>query len=155
MYTHEARTFEARARPPRRKQKGQGCKQEDASLQKAMFSRSRGLAPLERSSLSLSLSLFSRACIRGSPSMYPLYFSCFLLGPRSLGMAMSVLHFLYLAAPFPWNVGNVWFTFSLCVIALCMMHVYIYMPTLVWVIVHFVWWTLMAMWATLSSHKSS
>ena len=82
-----------------------------------MFSRLRGLAPAEWSSLSLSLSLFSRACI-GSPSMYLFYFSYLLLRPRSLGMAMFVLHFLYLAGPYPRNFGNVWFTFSVCVIAL-------------------------------------
>ena len=58
--------------------------------------------------------------------MYLLLFSCFLLKPCSLGMAMSDLHFLYFSGPYPWKVGNVWFTFPLCVIALCMMHVYIY-----------------------------
>ena len=50
--------------------------------------------------------------------MYLFYFSYLLLRPRSLGMAMSVLHFLYLAGPYPRNFGNVWFTFSVCVIAL-------------------------------------
>ena len=39
---------------------------------------------------------------------------------------MSILHFLYFAEPYPWNVGNVYFTFMLCVITLCMMYVYIY-----------------------------
>ena len=58
--------------------------------------------------------------------MYPLLFSYSLLRPCSLGMAMSILHFLYFAGPYPWNVGNVWFTFLLCVIALCIMYVYIY-----------------------------
>jgi len=52
-------------------------------------------------------------------------------------MAMSILHLLYFAGPYPWNVGNVYFTFLLYVIALCMMYVYIYMPAYVWVIVHF------------------
>ena len=74
-----------------------------------------------------------------------------------LGMAMSVLHFLYLTEPCPWNVGNVCFTFLLCGIALCMMYVciyiYIYMPACVWLIVHFVWWTLMVKRATLADHK--
>ena len=37
---------------------------------------------------------------------------------------MSVLHFLYLTRPYPWNVGNVYFTFLLCVTALCMIYVY-------------------------------
>ena len=90
-----------------------------------MFSKLGGLAPLERSSLSLSLSLFSKACIR-VPLHVPLLFSYFLLVPHSLGMAMSVLHFLYLVGPYPWNIGNVWFIFLLYVIALCMMHVYIH-----------------------------
>ena len=80
--------------PPKREQKGQGCKQNGASPQREMFSKLGGLAPLERSSLSLSLSLFSKACIR-VPLHVPLLFSYFLLVPHSLGMAMSVLHFLY------------------------------------------------------------
>ena len=45
---------------------------------------------------------------------------------------MSVLHFLYLAGPYPWNVGNVWFTFTLCVITLCMMYVYLYLLVYGW-----------------------
>ena len=40
-----------------------------------------------------------------------------------LGFGNSVLHFLYLDGPYLWNVGNVCFTFLLCVIALCMMYV--------------------------------
>ena len=47
-------------------------------------------------------------------------------------MAMFVLHFLYLVGPCPWNVGNVCFTFLLCVIALCMMYVYLYMLVYGW-----------------------
>ena len=39
------------------------------------------------------------------------FFSCTLIGSSSLGMAMSDLSFLYLARPYPWNVGNVWFIF--------------------------------------------
>ena len=34
-------------------------------------------------------------------------------------------------------------------------YIYIYLLACVWVIVHFVWWTLVAMWATLSSHECS
>jgi len=41
-------------------------------------------------------------------------------------MTMSVLYFLYLIGPYTWNVGNVYFTFLLCVIALRMMYVYLY-----------------------------
>ena len=59
--------------------------------------------------------------------MYSLLFSCSLLGPHFLGMAMSVLHFLYLARKYLWNVGNVWFTFLLYMIVLCMMYVYLYL----------------------------
>ena len=44
MYTFGARTFRARAQPPRRKQQGQGRKQEDASPKREMFSRLGGLA---------------------------------------------------------------------------------------------------------------
>ena len=43
MYIHGARTFGAKARFPRRKQKGCGCKHIDIS-QAVMFSRFRGLA---------------------------------------------------------------------------------------------------------------
>ena len=45
MYTHGVRTHGARARCPRCKQKGRGCKHVDIS-QVAMFSRFRGLASL-------------------------------------------------------------------------------------------------------------
>ena len=62
-------------------------KGKDASPQRAMFSRLGGFPPIERSSLSLFLSLFSRAVL-GSPSMYPILFPCSLLGLRSLGLAM-------------------------------------------------------------------
>ena len=70
-------------------------------------------------------------CIRVS---FPctLYHSCTLFGLRSLGMAMSVLYFLYLAWPYPWDVGNVCFTFLLYVITLYMMYVYLYMLMCGW-----------------------
>ena len=58
--------------------------------------------------------------------MYPILFSCSLLGPHFLGMTVSVLHFLYLTGPYPWNIGKVWFIFPLCVVALCMMYVCVY-----------------------------
>ena len=63
---------------------------------------------------------------QGSLSPCTLSFSCSLLGSHSLGMTMSVLHFLYVAWPYPWNVGNVCFTFLLCVIVLYMMYVCMY-----------------------------
>ena len=40
--------------------------------------------------------------------MYHLLFSCILLGPHFLGMAMSILLFLYLAGPYPCNISNVY-----------------------------------------------
>ena len=43
MYTYGARKYGARARSPRRKQKGRGCEHKDIS-QAVMFSRFRGLA---------------------------------------------------------------------------------------------------------------
>ena len=43
-----------------------------------------------------------------------------------MGMAMFVLHFSYLTGPYPWNVGNICFTFLLYVIALCVMYVCMY-----------------------------
>ena len=60
------------------------------------------------------------------------YHSCTLFGMHSLGMAMSVLYFLYLAWPYPWDIGNVCFTFLLCVITLYMMYVYLYMLVCGW-----------------------
>ena len=62
----------------------------------------------------------------GSPFLCTLYISYTLLGPCSLGMAMSILYFLYLTGPYPWDVGNVCFTFLLCVMALCKIYIYIY-----------------------------
>ena len=77
MYTHGARTLGAWVRPPRREQKVQECKQEEASPQRAMISELGGLAPPKRSSLSLSLSPFSRACIRVSIQVPPFIFLLF------------------------------------------------------------------------------
>ena len=59
----------AMVRPPRRKRKGHGCKQEDASPQRAMFSRLGGLALLKWFSLSLFVSHFFRACLHTSTCM--------------------------------------------------------------------------------------
>ena len=61
----------------------------DANPQRAMFSRLGGLATLEWSPLSLSLSLFlslslslfSRVCIRAPPPCTPFYFLCSLFVP--------------------------------------------------------------------------
>ena len=77
------------------------------------------------------MSLFSRACIR-VPLHVSLLLFLLLLGLRSLGMAMFVLHFLYLARLYTWNVGNVWFTFLFYVIVFCMMNVYLYMLVYGW-----------------------
>ena len=41
-------------------------------------------------------------------------------------MEMLVSYFLYLAGPYLWDVDNVCFTFLLCVMALCMMYVCVY-----------------------------
>ena len=131
MYTQGARILGARVRLPRCKQKGQGWKQKDASPQRAMIRRLWGLASLKWFSLSLSLSLFSRAYIRVPIHESPFTF-LHLAWANSMGMAMFVLHFLYLARPYPWNVGNVWFTFPLCVITLCMMYVYLYLLVYGW-----------------------
>ena len=51
----------------------------------------------------------------GFPLSLYLYLSYSLLGPHSLSKAMFVLHFLYLARSYLWNVGNVRLTF----LALC------------------------------------
>ena len=77
-------------------------KGKDVSPKRDMFIKLGGLAPPEWFSLSLSLLAFSLEHVLGFPSMYPLYyFSCFLPRSCSLGMAMSVLHFLYLAGLYP------------------------------------------------------
>ena len=108
MYTHGARMLGAWVRPPSCEQKVQECKQEEASLQRAMISELGGLAPPKRSPLSLSLSPFSRACIRVPPPCttfyFPascldhiswvwqclFYFSCTLLGHTLVIVAMSI-----------------------------------------------------------------
>ena len=54
-------------------------------------------------------------------------------------MAMSDLSFLYLARPYPWNVGNVWFLFP--ALYACIVHdvyVCVCVFAFLWVIVHFV-----------------
>ena len=94
---------------------------------KGQCSVDQGTQPLMSGFLFLSLSKpLLQSMYQGSPSFCTHYFSYSLLGPRSLGMRMSVLHFLYLAGPYPWSVGNISFTFLLCMIALCMMYMYIY-----------------------------
>ena len=98
---------------------------------KGLFSRLGGLALLERFSLSLSLSLFSRAYIRVPLLLVPFiflapclgripwvwkylfYIFCTLLGHNLRTLAMFVF-------------------FSCCVITLCMMYVYLYMLVYGW-----------------------
>ena len=67
-----------------------------------------------------------------------------------LGMAMSDLHFSHtLLGPYPWDVGNDWFIFSLCVscivhVCVCVsiyIYIYIYIFAYLKMIMHFVWWT--------------
>ena len=70
--------------------------------------------------------------VLGFPFLCTIYLSCSLLGPHSLGMTMSVLHFLHLAGSYPWDVGNICFTFLLYVITLCMMYVYLCMLVYGW-----------------------
>ena len=65
-----------------------------------------------------------------------LYLSCTLLGSRFLDMTMFDLHFLYLAGPYPWNVGDVWFIFLLYMLALCMMYVCVYLCVCVCVYIY-------------------
>ena len=92
----------------------QGCdllgaskKGKDASLQRVMFSR-QGAQALHSGPFFLPLSKpLLQSMYQGSPSPCNLYFSYSLLGPCSLGMAISVLHFLYLVEPYPQNIGNV------------------------------------------------
>ena len=67
-----------------------------------MYNRLRGLATPERSSLSLSLSLFSRACIRVPPLLVPIYFSYSLLRPRSLGVTICFTFPALCLSHIPW-----------------------------------------------------
>ena len=126
MYTYEARTLETRVRHPKCKQKrariqARGCKPiKDDVQQIRRPSPSRAVF-----SFSLSKPLL-QSMYQGLPSCTPFLFYCSLLGLRSLDMTMSVLHFLYLIGSYPQNVGNVLFTFLLCVVALCMMYVCVY-----------------------------
>ena len=63
---------------PRCKKKGQGCKHEDASPQRALFSRLRRLAPPKWFSLCLSLIASSLEHVLGFPlSLYLLLFLLF------------------------------------------------------------------------------
>ena len=120
MYTHGVRTHGVRAQSPRHKQKGRGCKHMDMS-QVTMFSRIRGLAcpiclctllnPLHSSLFSLldGLSQFYHAMYHSSLSLEygnPCLLSCTYNLGHTLGMQA--------------------FTFLLCVLALCMMYIYIY-----------------------------
>ena len=132
-------------------------KGEDASPQRAMTSRLGGLETLERSFLSLSLSLFSRACIR-VPLHVPLPFT---FPALCLGRIPKV----WLIFPVPcWAMPLECWQCLVYFPTLCdsimydvymYIYIYIYMPACVWMIVNFVWWTLVAMGATLSSYESS
>ena len=93
---------------------------------RTMFNRLGGVASPSGYIFPSLLASSLEHCIKVS-SLCTLYLSCTLLRLCSLGMAMSILHFLYLVRPYPWDVGNVYFTFLLCLIALCMMYVYLYM----------------------------
>ena len=91
----------------------QGCdllgvskKVKHASPQGAMISRLGGLAPLKQSSFSLSLNLFSRACIKVPIHVLPFIFLR-LTWATFLGYGNVYLLFMYLNGPYPWNVGNV------------------------------------------------
>ena len=86
-----SQTLGARVRPLRHKQKRQGCKPTKGNDQQI-----RGPSP---SRVVFSFPLFKpflQSMDQGSPTPCTLYFSCPLLGLHSLGMAMSVLRFLYL-----------------------------------------------------------
>ena len=132
MYAHSARTHGARARSPRHKWKGQGCEHVHIS-QVAMFSRFRGLvSPIWLCTLLNTLPSSLISLLNGLywvfHAMYHLSSSleygdpCLLSFPYILGHALGMLAF----------------TFLLCVLALCMMYIYIYLlaPSGMIVIVH-------------------
>ena len=136
MDKHGARIPQARVRFPKHEKKGQGCKQKDACPQKAMISRLKGLAPPEQFSLSLSLSLFSRACIR-VPIHVPPFIFMLLVWATFLGYGNVCFTF-----PIPcWAIPLGCWQCLLYFPALCdsIMHdvcvcvcIYIYMPIFRW-----------------------
>ena len=132
IYTNGARTHGVRAQSPRHKQKGRGCEHVDIS-QAVMFNRFRGLAspiwlctllnPLPSSLISLLDGLYQvYHTMYHSSSSLEYGDPCLLFYTYILGHALGVLAF----------------TFLLCVLALCMMYVYIYLlaPSSVIVTVH-------------------
>jgi len=88
-------------------------KGKDASPQREMFSRLRGLAPLEWFSPSPFLKSTSLDHVLGFPvSIYPLFSPCFLLGSRSLGMTISAFTFAVPSWAIPLECWQCLFCFS-------------------------------------------
>ena len=121
MYTHGARTLGARARSPRHKQKGHGCKHVDIS-QAAMISKFRGLA------LPFGFVLF-----KTPPFLLPFSLRCIVLGiscfvtfvliSRVWRPLFTLLHLNF--GPCSKDVGI--YFLALCI---CIVHdVCIYIPT--------------------------
>ena len=98
--------------------------------QGAMFNKLGGLAPPGRFSLSLSLSLFSRACIRVSLHVL-FYFPAPCLGCVPW-VWQCLFNISYTLRAIPLERWQCLIYFLLCVVALCMMYVYVYVYLLVY-----------------------
>ena len=118
--------LKARVRLPRRDKKGQGCKQEGVSSKRAMFSRLGGLSSLSGFlSLSLSLSPSLEPCIKAASSLY-LAWAAFLW----YGICLFYASYTLLDHTFRMSMTSA-LLFPLCVLALCMMCVCVYIYVLV------------------------
>ena len=98
--------------------------------QGAMFNKLGGLAPPGRFSLSLSLSLFSRACIRVSLHVL-FYFPTPCLGCVPW-VWQCLFNISYTLRAIPLERWQCLIYFLLCVVALCMMYVYVYVYLLIY-----------------------
>ena len=90
MYTHRVRTLGVRAPPPIASKKGKDASKKSQSPKREMFSRLEAQPPRVVMSFYLRPLASSLKHVLGSPSMYSLYFSCFLLVLHSLNMTMFV-----------------------------------------------------------------
>ena len=120
MYTHEARMHGAKARSPKRKQKGRRHKHVDIS-QAAMFISFRGLtSPIWLCTL---LNPPFSSLISLLDGLYKVYHAVY---HSSSSLEYGNPHLLSRTYILGHALGILAFTFLLCVLALCMIYVYIY-----------------------------
>ena len=126
MYTYGAWILGARVRAPRHKQKGQGCKQEDTSPLKGSVQQIKGSSP---SRVVFSFSLFKpllQSIYQDSSSPCTLLLFLLLTWATFPGYGNVCFTFPVPCWAIPLEHWQCLFTFLLCVIALYMMYVYIY-----------------------------